>query len=217
MSKNEPLIPIAAETNILVEPIWENPIDDIEGPLYQEYISKNPIYTNVLVRETVAKKLQKASKNVPKKYKLILRAGHRPIEVQYKLLEMVKQSYTQDNPHASDDESLAFARQYVADPAIKLPPHCCGAAVDVDMYDAATGQLVDFGCPMNTDGEISHVYSNQINEIQKTNRETLRKALLDAGFAPNPNEWWHFSYGDQNWADFYKKPKAIYGLATPEL
>ncbi|MDO8335705.1 MAG: M15 family metallopeptidase [Candidatus Saccharibacteria bacterium] len=217
MSKNEPLVPITTKADILVEPIWNYPIDDFEGPLYLEYISKNPTYTNILVRETVAKKLQRAAKNVPEKYQLILRAGHRPIEVQYKLLEMVKQSYIQDNPHASGAESLAFARKYVADPSIKLPPHCCGAAIDMDMIDTTTGQLVDFGCPMNTDGEIAHVYSEQISASQANNREILREALLDAGFAPNPNEWWHFSYGDQNWVNFYDKPNAIYGLIEPEL
>lgn len=217
MSKNEPLAPVITKANILVEPIWEKPIDDYEGPLYQEYIAKHPAYNKVLVRSSVADRLIKAAQELPSKYKLVVRAGHRPAEVQYKLLEMVRQSYAKDNPDASMDETLAFARTYVADPSVKLPSHCCGAAIDVDLFDNEIGQSVDFGCPMNTDGEIAHVYNDQINDSQKNNREILRKTMLNAGFAPNPNEWWHFSYGDQNWANFYNKISAIYGLIEPEL
>jgi len=32
------------------------------------------------------------------------------------------------------------------------------------------------------------------------------------GFAQHPNEWWHFSYGDQLWAWKNKKANAIYGI-----
>jgi len=31
------------------------------------------------------------------------------------------------------------------------------------------------------------------------------------GFTQHPNEWWHFSYGDQLWAWKNKKENAIYG------
>ena len=217
MIKNEPLVPIVSKGNILVEPIWDKPIDDFEGPLYQDYIADHPNYKHILVRSSVNQMLQKAAKNLPDSYQLVVRAGHRPIEVQYKLLEMVKYGYAKENPSASDYESLAFARQYVADPAIKLPPHCCGAAVDVDMYDTKTGKLVDFGCPMNTDGDIAHVYTDKINSEQASNREILRQAMLSADFAPHPNEWWHFSYGDKMWAKFYSKSAAIYGLVEREL
>jgi len=39
----------------------------------------------------------------------------------------------------------------------------------------------------------------------------LKEIMLKFGFAQHPNEWWHFSYGDQLWAWKYKKPKALYG------
>ena len=31
------------------------------------------------------------------------------------------------------------------------------------------------------------------------------------GFAQHPNEWWHFSYGDQLWAWKNNKANALYG------
>ena len=33
--------------------------------------------------------------------------------------------------------------------------------------------------------------------------------MLDTGFAPNVKEYWHFSYGDNNWANF-KNTESIY-------
>lgn len=39
----------------------------------------------------------------------------------------------------------------------------------------------------------------------------LRDCMLTAGFAPYDGEWWHFSYGERDWAHYYKKPNAIYG------
>jgi D-alanyl-D-alanine dipeptidase len=31
-------------------------------------------------------------------------------------------------------------------------------------------------------------------------RQLLREVMATAGFAQHPNEWWHFSLGDQLWA-----------------
>lgn len=217
MNSPKSLIPISTGKYLLVEPIWEKPIDEIEGPLYKEYIKKNPSYNKLYVRPEVAKKLQKAAQSLPKQYLLVLRAGHRPIEVQYKLLDMVKDSYKSAHHGASNQEALEFARTYVSDPVVKIPPHCCGAAIDVDMINRQTGLLVDFGCPVNTDNDISHINTDKITKEQKANRDMLYKAMLGAGFAPFATEWWHFSYGDNVWADFYNKPGAIYGLVEPEV
>jgi D-alanyl-D-alanine dipeptidase len=35
--------------------------------------------------------------------------------------------------------------------------------------------------------------------------------MTSVGFAPFDGEWWHFSYGDREWAYFYKKKNALYG------
>lgn len=209
---DEPLVPVVSSKYLLVEPIWEKPIDELEGPLYQDYIRENPSYTQLLLRSTVADMVLDASRNLPDQYKLVLRAGHRPLEVQIKLLGMVKQEYIQKHPEVTEEQALAFARTYVSDPAVKLPPHCCGAAVDVDVIDRQTNELVDFGCPVNTDDEIAALESDKITPQQRENRQMLVTAMTGAGFATFVHEWWHFSYGDQTWADAYKKSGPIYGL-----
>ncbi len=214
---NQDYVGLTDSDRLLVLPIWDHPIDYIEGPEYQRYIQQNPDYNQLYLRSAVADMLVEASKNLPKQYKLIVRAGHRPVPVQKAVLEGVKQDYLNDNPDSSPDQALEFARTYVSDPDIKLPPHCCGAAVDVDLLDTTTGKLVDFGCPVNTDSPLSFLYSEEINKLQATNRQILLTAMLDAGFASLSSEWWHYSYGDQTWAWFYSQPEAIYSIKEPNL
>lgn len=215
LKNDEPLVGVKETTRLSVEPIWEKPIDEIEGPLYKEYIRKNPGYDQMFVRETVSKMLEMAAENLPEDYRLVIRAGHRPLKVQYQLLDGVKNQYLSKNPGASEEQALEFARTYVSDPSIKLPPHCCGAAIDVDMLSIESGKLVDFGCPVNTDSEVASINTYKISKEQKNNRKILQKAMLESGFAPFDHEWWHFSYGDQIWADFYAKQEILYGIIEP--
>jgi hypothetical protein len=44
----------------------------------------------------------------------------------------------------------------------------------------------------------------------RANRKMLRDAMMAEGFAPYDGEWWHFCYGDKEWAFYYKKDKALY-------
>ena len=59
------------------------------------------------------------------------------------------------------------------------------------------------------------VYGEKIiNEeaiIWNSRRNLLREVMNKFGFAQHPNEWWHFSYGDQLWAWKNKKANALYG------
>ena len=41
----------------------------------------------------------------------------------------------------------------------------------------------------------------------------LRSVMMEAGFAQHPNEWWHFSHGDQLWAWRTDAAMAVYAEA----
>jgi len=45
------------------------------------------------------------------------------------------------------------------------------------------------------------------------NRRLLHWLMIEQGFAGHPDEWWHFSWGDQMWAALTGAPVAHYGLA----
>ena len=51
------------------------------------------------------------------------------------------------------------------------------------------------------------------DEEARANRRLLHWVMTQAGFAGHPDEWWHFSYGDQLWAALTGAPAAVYGLA----
>lgn len=209
---NEPLVPVLESDKIIIEPVWTIK-GDFEGGMYADYIADHPEYNQIYIRKQLFDKLVKASELLPDQYKLVVHAGHRPLEVQRRLLRENIEDYLKENPEASRAEALKHARIYISDPDIKLPPHCCGAAVDVELFDNNTKLLVDFGSPMNLDEEVSYLHSDQISHEQKQNRLLLLQTMLEAGFASYYAEWWHYSYGDEIWAWFYGKNACLYGLA----
>lgn len=103
------------------------------------------------------------------------------------------------------------------------PPHSTGAAVDLTLIDRE-GQPVAMGSEIDAIGAVSEP-DHWLLQAQALppgtardqalawhrHREALRSAMLQAGFAQHPNEWWHFSHGDQLWAWQQQQPLAIYG------
>tara|TARA_B100000700_G_C14860532_1_gene768435 strand:- start:45 stop:800 length:756 start_codon:yes stop_codon:yes gene_type:complete len=101
------------------------------------------------------------------------------------------------------------------------PPHSTGSAIDLTLADM-TGNQLDLG------GEIDFMGAESSPDFYKKNHESMscskhhvfhnRRSLLSsvmaqAGFVQHPNEWWHFSYGDQLWSWLSKQGDAIYGAA----
>ena len=209
LNKQDPLQKIVSSDKIVVAPIWTVP-GDFEGEMYAEYISKHPEYDGVYVRSELLQRLEMAAKSLPDPYKLVVRAGHRPIAVQKQLLKECVADYKKENPGISDEEALEHARDFVSDPEIELPPHVCGAAVDVEIIDASTGKYLDFGTAIGDDNEKSFLYYSGLTDEQKNNRLVLTKAMIGAGFASCMTEWWHFYYGDQLWAWFYDERNSLY-------
>jgi D-alanyl-D-alanine dipeptidase len=207
--QDDPLVRIESSERILVEPCWTIE-DDWEGERYRDYIAEHPEYDAVYVRSELATRLKKASEALEDRYRLVIRAGHRPIEVQRRILIDCADDYREEHPGVSKEEAMEHARTFVNDPDTTLPPHVCGAAVDVDVLDTATGKLVDFGSKLNDDTEQSFLYYPDLTDDQKNNRLMLVTAMLDAGLASCKPEWWHFSYGDQVWAWFYGHEKSLY-------
>ena len=95
------------------------------------------------------------------------------------------------------------------------PPHSTGGALDVCFSDK-DGNLIEMGSTFDQMDETSNpnFYANLKNEeaiIWNSRRNLLRETMTKFGFAQHPNEWWHFSYGDQLWAWKNKKANALYG------
>ena len=84
------------------------------------------------------------------------------------------------------------------------PPHSTGAAIDITLVDEA-GQSVAMGAPIDEVSERSHPdYFQSFKDVASqqfhAHRMLLCQCMQSAGFQQHPNEWWHFSKGDQLWA-----------------
>lgn len=208
----EELIKQAAieQLGLTCQPFWQQ-ANDLEGMCYRDYIKTHPDF-DLRLRRSVALRLRDAQAALPNGWQLVLKAGYRPPTVQTALLEALKRDVMLRDPSLSDEAALEHARAYVADPRISCPPHTTGGAVDVDVIYSETLNAVDMGCPPNTDDEQATLHSTDITFGQYKNRLSLLRAMLQAGFAPLHNEWWHYSYGETRWAAFYDQPRTLYGV-----
>ena len=97
------------------------------------------------------------------------------------------------------DATPAHQRDFVADP-LKGSRHNRGSAVDVTLYDLATGKPAEM---VSTYDEFSvRAYPDYPGgtSLQRWSRELLRRALQLHGFEVYVFEWWHFDYKD--WKDY---------------
>ncbi len=202
----EPLVPLK-DSGLLLEPFWEGE-RNIEGDAYKKYIESHSEF-GLQLRESVFKRLVKARSKLPNDWKIVVKAGFRPLSVQKSLFKDFKLYLKDKHPDWSQERIVSETRLMVSDPSLLTPPHTAGAAVDIEVRHSS-GSLVDFGSRANSDGEVAHTFSAAISKTQQENRITLLEAMIDVGFANLAQEWWHFSYGDQYWAVFYDKPTALY-------
>ena len=200
------------ESGILVEPFWED-INDLEGQCYLRYIDGNPDF-DLTVRKGVLDRLKFVSASLPNDLSLVIKAGFRPLSVQKAVLEVFMDCSRLSHPGWTEQKHLTHARTFVADPDVVCPSHVTGGAVDVTLRHKLTGENIDMGCDLNTDSEVSFLHYPNLSASQKNNRQLLLKLMLDAGFAPNVYEWWHFQYGETYWAAFYGHNQSVYGLVN---
>jgi len=197
-----------------------HPYFDIGAP----YKDKKSIWK---LREEVVNRLVKVNDYLISKnsFSLMIYDSWRPLEVQE---FMFKRAFLLECNKFDIDASVKDMKSYPsilkkiekfwAYPSFDSrcpPPHSTGGALDVCLSDNE-GNLVDMGSKVDQMDETSKpdFYLNIKNEeaiIWNSRRNLLREIMTKFGFTQHPNEWWHFSYGDQLWAWKNKKANAFYG------
>jgi len=168
------------------------------------------------VRETVYKKLIKVAERLKKyneNYKLIVVYGFRDMKIQESYFAEIYNKVKNDFKDAM--EMYEYIHEKIAVPEVS--GHPTGGAVDIAIYDEKKAKIIDFGTEI-LDWNTAKCYycSKEISDIAINNRKLLRKLMLEEEFAPYDGEWWHFSYGDKEWAFYYKKEKALYNQVRAE-
>jgi len=165
----------------------------------------------IFVRDTVARKLASANKALAKHGKFRFRVvyGYRHPDVQKKYFEQRRADLRASHPSLTDEELDVLTHNFIAIPS--AAGHPTGGAIDITIVDSA-GNDLDMGTQIadfeNT--ERIKTFAKGLSDKQKKNRLLLHAILVREGFAPFYGEWWHFSYGDREWACFYGKAKSIY-------
>jgi len=163
------------------------------------------------LRETAALNLIKAAKSILPDYLFKITDTLRPISFQKKQFESIKQKIINEKPKLSNDPEKLYneVTKYSADPE-GCPPHSTGGAIDLTIVRKDKKGL-NMGTSVDTISELSGTFNDKITEKEKNNRLILFNAMTKKGFVNLPTEWWHYSYGDQYWAAFHKKPHTLYG------
>ena len=101
-------------------------------------------------------------------------------------------------------------------------PHATGGAVDLTLRwkngdPLWMGSLFDDVTAVAHRDHFETLVADHFSfsdEEARANRRLLHWLMLEEGFAGHPDEWWHFSWGDQLWAALTGAPAAHYGLAA---
>ncbi|MBD3244922.1 MAG: hypothetical protein GF335_02925 [Candidatus Moranbacteria bacterium] len=196
LDNKENLVPVNKYTDLILSGYFNN-LDDMS--LF--------FNTQILVRETVARKLAKAARKLEKidnNLSLYITYGFRfqKIQKKYFYQELEKNGKIKEETDLIEKIHEKYAHPIVAG-------HPTGGAVDLTIYDKNKDCFLDMGGEIY-DFIVSNTFSKKISKKQLKNRLLLHDLLVDQGFCPFYKEWWHFSYGDKEWAWFYNKKKAIY-------
>ena len=81
--------------------------------------------------------------------------------------------------------------------------HSRGSTVDLTLYDRAGGRDVDMGGTFDFFGEISHSDYKELSVEQSDNRRYLREVMINNGFIPLKEEWWHYTLKNEPYPHTY--------------
>ena len=203
------------------------------------YMSLGAPYTDGadpwVLRKSVLKKLIEAQKNLSKSnphLQLALFDAWRPISVQkfmfnYTIQEMCKARGVEISDNLANGnirEIIEEVGRFWAAPSTNPstpPPHSTGAAIDLTLADSQ-GNCLDLGSKIDFIGDQSNpnFYEQDLirnscskHKVFHNRRCLLLSVMKQVGFVQHPNEWWHFSYGDQLWSFLTNQSNAIYGAA----
>lgn len=100
---------------------------------------------------------------------------------------------TQPTYYPDIDKSRLFPEGYIAERS----SHSRGSTVDLTLIDRKTGEALDMGTRFDFFGPESWPLNRDLPAQQRANRLLLRSLMVDAGFEPYEQEWWHFTLRDE--------------------
>lgn len=185
----------------------------------------------IRLRASVIDALRTASVKLPEGISILVYDGFRSLQTQKEIADRFA-AVLANTPMTEDERALTVARFVAPLPATEVeyrsnpPPHCTGAAVDLGLV-ANDGTVIDLGADFDQfDGLAATTYyesvcskgvCSAVDRARRDRRRILYWAMIGAGFAPNPAEYWHFEFGTKRAAAFHGQTMARYGAVAPWL
>jgi zinc D-Ala-D-Ala dipeptidase len=178
-----------------------------------DYHGKSPYFLRQGVLDRVIK-AQAGLQQIHPGWQIQIFDAYRPVEVQQYMVDYTfRQTVAERNldlaqlSEAQIEQIWQDVYTIWAIPSFDLktpPPHSTGAAIDITLVDDR-GNLVDMGSPIDEMSARSRPEyfardRDLVAQQYHHHRQLLCKIMTAAGFIRHPDEWWHFSIGDQLWA-----------------
>lgn len=204
-----PEVPPPGGADVAEPQTWlDEPLVLVEGSL----IAAMPAYTGEVgprgslpprLRAGVLERLVAVQTGLPQHFSLALLDGWRTQAFQAELVGYYGASAV-DSGYVSASEGPV------------VPPHVTGGATDLTL--CWRGQALELGTPFDAFTELSHAsaFERDGDELVRDARRLLHHSMLAAGFAPYRWEWWHYSYGDANWAAWSGETSVRYAAASAD-
>lgn len=198
------------------EPLVAIPVDAFARENPHPYVRLNAPYggrSPYFLRQGVLDRLLLAHQELQRQrpgWRIQIFDAYRPISVQQFMVEHAFAALVREQGQPLEEltegdrqQILTEVYQFWAvpshDPATP-PPHSTGAAIDVSLVNE-NQQPVNMGSPIDELSTRSYPdYFQERCPAVHQNRLLLREVMAQVGFCRHPNEWWHFSWGDQMWA-----------------
>lgn len=187
-------------------------------------VAKN---SKMYLRSGALTKLRHAQNKIIKYgYRLKIFDAFRPIYVQEFMFNRAFQEIKNKNPNFDQQNIYKETCKFWSPPTIDEsapPPHNTGGTVDLTIVDS-NGDELPMGSEFDELSERS-AFDYFINEGKhdkdakkfQINRELLKKTMESGDFIAYPLEWWHFSFGNQEWAKARPNQTALYGSAERQF
>ena len=163
------------------------------------------------IRREVYDLLKEAQRNIPSHLSFMVYEAYRPLQRQIEMWKKIEEGMRNENPQASEAEIKALTETFIANPYDGIGSgHQACCAIDISLCDK-DGNELDMGTRCQEMVPQSVTSHPDISPKAKENRKILFESLENAGFANYPAEWWHYSYGDHQWAFLKGRSEAFFG------
>jgi D-alanyl-D-alanine dipeptidase len=187
-------------------------------PAIAEVIQKDGFYPNprrssdFRIRASVYEMLKKAQASLPAGYRFMVFETYRAFAKQEKLWANTNKQMKERYPDLPEDKLFQLCENFTANPYDGIGSgHMAGCAIDLTLCDEQ-GKEFGMGTAMHEKNEKTKTECEGLTPEERTLRGILKKSMEDAGFINYPAEWWHYSYGDHQWAWLTGRKECIYGI-----